>query len=287
MSTTHLPIFGAGSQPTESDGMQLDYMRMPSEMSVYTAPNIPEPEDVGELHAAMAVLELLLKAVREYSDDTATVIDLNTLDAANCNLINQVLGEGDVSIVVGGEPRTLVQESVLAGVWRVQNQDNNGRLLNDYIEVAAIPNVVTRQAFYQTPSSVAFAGDVLPAGVMNAPPLLAEINEKIPVIKAQGGSHAINLSLLPQTEEDLQFLQNTLGAGRVMILSRGYGNCRITSTNTENVWWVQYFNSQDTVILNTLEVSKVPEVACAASEDFEDSAERLNDILDIYRVTAQ
>ncbi|MDX1812887.1 MAG: hydrogenase expression/formation C-terminal domain-containing protein, partial [Gammaproteobacteria bacterium] len=52
---------------------------------------------------------------------------------------------------------------------------------------------------------------------------------------------------------------------------------------TLNVWWVQYFNSQDTLILNTLEITKVPEVACAGDEDIADSAQRLNEILEVYR----
>jgi len=71
--------------------------------------------------------------------------------------------------------------------------------------------------------------------------------------------------------------------GRVTVLSRGYGNCRISSTATPGVWWVQYFNSQDRNILNTIEITDVPEVACAAQEDLEDSATRLAEILEIYR----
>ena len=68
-----------------------------------------------------------------------------------------------------------------------------------------------------------------------------------------------------------------------MILSRGYGNCRISSTATRNVWWVQFFNSQETLILNTIEICEVPEVACAAQEDIDESAERLDEILAVYR----
>jgi hydrogenase-1 operon protein HyaF len=49
------------------------------------------------------------------------------------------------------------------------------------------------------------------------------------------------------------------------------------------VWWVQYFNSQDMNILNTLEVVDVPAVACAAQEDINDSADRLSEILEIYQ----
>ena len=95
--------------------------------------------------------------------------------------------------------------------------------------------------------------------------------------------HVINLTLLPVSDDDMQFLTESLGGGPVVILSRGYGNCRITSTSTRYTWWVQYFNSQDTLILNSIEISEVPEVACAAREDIQDSASRLAEILDVYR----
>ena len=42
------------------------------------------------------------------------------------------------------------------------------------------------------------------------------------------------------------------------------------------------FNAMDTIILDTLEVGGVPVVALAASEDFEDSAERLQQIIEAY-----
>ena len=32
----------------------------------------------------------------------------------------------------------------------------------------------------------------------------------------------------------------------VLILSRGYGNCRITDCRVPNTWRVVYYNSQDT-----------------------------------------
>lgn len=117
---------------------------------------------------------------------------------------------------------------------------------------------------------------------MNAPPLLAELNARISEYRTADQPHIINLSLLPQTEQDLAFLEQRLGKGPVTILSRGYGNCRITATATRNAWWVQYFNSQETLILNTLEVSEIPGVACASPEDIADSAQRLQEILALY-----
>ncbi|MBI1195253.1 MAG: hydrogenase expression/formation protein [Gammaproteobacteria bacterium] len=212
----------------------------------------------------MAVLEALLSELYGYDGKLKPPIDLQSLDEANRELVDQVLGEGDVSVVIDGMARTLIQESVLAGVWRVRSTDDEGNMLSDHIEVASIPWAVRARSFDKAAAKIASANEALP----------------------EGGTHAINLSLLPQTEQDLAFLHEKLGPGKVVILSRGYGNCRITSTGTDKVWWVQYFNSQDSMILNTLEITAVPEVACAAPEDIADSAQRLNEILDVYRVEA-
>ena len=112
-------------------------------------------------------------------------------------------------------------------------------------------------------------------GVINAPALLAEVTERVTGHAAE--PHIINLSLLPFGPEDAAWLDQCLGRGRVTLLSRGYGNCRITATGLPNTWWVQYFNSMDQRILNTLEVTQVPEAALAAREDYEDSIERLKE----------
>jgi hydrogenase-1 operon protein HyaF len=114
---------------------------------------------------------------------------------------------------------------------------------------------------------------------MGAPVLLTEIQECL----RQGTvsePHVINLSLLPVSPEDAAWLDAALGRGRVSILSRGYGNCRITATALPCVWWVQYFNSQDALILNTIEVTEVPAAARAAAEDIADSRERLAEVLE-------
>jgi hydrogenase-1 operon protein HyaF len=75
-------------------------------------------------------------------------------------------------------------------------------------------------------------------------------------------------------------LERALPGGSVAIMSRGFGNCRITSTTARNVWRVQYFNSMNTLILNTIEVVDVPEVALAAPEDLDDTRERLAELID-------
>ena len=68
-----------------------------------------------------------------------------------------------------------------------------------------------------------------------------------------------------------------LAAGPVRILSRGYGNCRITSTVVRDTWWVQYVNGYGNPMVDSIEITDVPEVAVASPEDIADSAERLRE----------
>jgi hydrogenase-1 operon protein HyaF len=80
----------------------------------------------------------------------------------------------------------------------------------------------------------------------------------------------------------MEVLQSTLGAGPVSLTSRGYGTCRVVATGALNVWSVQFYNAMDTIILDTLEIVDVPQVAAAAEEDFRDSSDRLREIEEAY-----
>jgi hydrogenase-1 operon protein HyaF len=90
----------------------------------------------------------------------------------------------------------------------------------------------------------------------------------------------INLTLLPLSPEDTIHIDRVLDGGSVVILSRGFGNCRISSTAARNVWRVQYFNNMQTLILNTIEVIEMPEVAVAAGEDLAETHARLADLVE-------
>lgn len=284
MQRIEIPVVtGPGSQPAEEDGMALAYP-MPSGMSTYIMPVIPEPEEAEGVEAAVALLGGLQQALAGHRiGQPAVVLPLDGLDERNLEFINQILGNGEVSMKYHGAVEARIQEAVLAGVWRVQYLDAQERVQRDVIEVAAIPGLVQEATFGAAAGEVACSRTDIPDTVYNAAPLLSEINDKLPHYRPGSLPHVINLSLLPHTQEDIDFLTRRLGGGPVVILSRGYGNCRITSTATRNVWWVQYFNAQETLILNTLEISAVPEVACAAQEDIDDSAQRLREILEVYR----
>ncbi len=285
MNKIDIPIIvGPGSQPPEEDGLEVDYKMPDVDMLTYSAPVIPEPHEIKGAEEAIAILRRMQSELACYHvDQPAVVLSLDHLDSRNLELVNQVLGEGEVGMKYHGEVDARIQESVLAGVWRVQYLGENDEVERDVIEVAGVPGLIRETTFSLAANSLDVNSLSIPDGVYNAPPLLAEIADRMLGYRPGDEPHIINLSLLPHTNEDIEFLSSTLGIGPVVILSRGYGNCRISSTATNNVWWVQYFNSQDALILNTLEISNVPKVACAAQEDIEDSTKRLLDILEVYR----
>lgn len=266
---------GPGSQPEDE---ALQYLPMPHDMRTYRSPILPELEEIRDLGAARKALQATLSELliaHAGSNKAPGRIDLSRMDAANLALIDQVMGEGEVSARIDSDGGTLrIQESVFAGVWRVRMYDRDAESLDDHIEIGDLPAAVILAGNSGQREPLA---PPLAPGVINAPALLAEISEHLHQATPY---HIINLSLLPFSPEDAQWLDQALGRGTVSLLSRGYGNCRITATGISRVWWVQYFNSQDALILNTLEIADAPEVARAAVEDLEDSSQRLAEVLD-------
>ncbi|MGI2259352.1 hydrogenase expression/formation C-terminal domain-containing protein [Shewanella sp. GXUN23E] len=288
MSTEYIPVtvIGPGSQPESDDGLKSDFQQFPQDISVYRAPPLPEPEAVTGLGVAFQRAARLARELGDFCPDgRQRVIELDDLDDECRQFFDQLLGNGEVSIQYQSSVRAQIQESVLAGVWRVRYLDAKGQVTRDTVEVGDIPAVVRWQTFTQAQSELHPEDIEFPGDLYNAAPLLTEIADRLPHSARASRPHVINLSLLPHSQQDLQFLSTVLGTGPTLILSRGYGNCRISSTATLNTWWVQYFNSQETLILNTLEISAIPDVACAAVEDIADSRQRLLEILAVYGVS--
>ncbi|WP_102223853.1 hydrogenase expression/formation protein [Acidimangrovimonas sediminis] len=274
VSNFHLPPvgFGPGSQPEE--GETLDYMKLPEGMRTYSA-HMPDVGDAGAVAPALALIAEVSAAAAQAASGSGAVFDLNGMDKASRDLIAETMGQGEVSIRIRGIPALSVQESVFAGVWSVAGAGIDG------IEVAPIPEAAISRAFEPYRAARGPSHPRQP-GVVNAQAILAELADKSAAY-AGGAPHVINLTLLPHTPEDLMWLDAALGEGSVTILSRGYGNCRITATALPHVWRVQFFNSMDTLILDTFEVTRIPEVALAAPEDLTDSAERMLEVLEAIR----
>ena len=279
MKSVHIPVrvVGAGSQPDEEP---LQYLDMPKHMDTFSMPIVPADADAAALASARDLLERFtesLGASVDVGSRKPVAVDLMGSDEATLDVVNQMLGEGEVSIKLEGARRALIQESVFAGVWRVCELDAADRLIGDWIEASAIPRIVIETAHGATrvgPAEVTFG-----EGAMNSPALVAEIAERVAARKPGEEAHVVNLTLFPLTPEDHRALEQALPVGPAAIISSGFGNCRVTSTLTRDVWRVQYFNNMNTLILNTIEIVDIPSVAVAAPEDLADSRTRLVELI--------
>lgn len=285
MKLRDIPVvpLGPGSQPEESDGARLEYIDMPKGVNTYSIPDTPEADEVRDLLGAREAMQWLLDALERYEPDGDPLMaNISRLDERNRELVNQILGDGEVSAKYAGVVRARMQEAVLAGVWRTFYLDESGNITHDLVEVADVPYLV-RMPASRDPDPLARLRNLQPPDdVMNAMPIITEIREHAEQFPITGKPHSINLTLLPLSKEDIEFLETALGQGPIDLLSRGYGDCRVRSTSIPNVWWVRFYNSMGTVVLDTLEVIDVPGVACAALEDIRDSKKRLEDILAPY-----
>lgn len=272
-----IPVISESPFPAE-EAEPLEYLGRPGDMAVFRMPLRQRPATPEDERAAGEIIEALLAAMRAHRFGEADYprLDLAGLPPGCLQALNETLGEGEVSARIEGDPVTEAQETAFPGVWRVRVQPvGNSPPSQDTLEACAIPDAIRLGARGKT--RLDFPPE--PPGLMNAPALVREIAAHAAAYQATGKTQVINLSLLPVTPQDLEYLDAALGRGGVSLLSRGYGNCRITATALDGVWWVQYFNSADTLLLNTLEVAAMPEAALAAAEDFADSIERLEECL--------
>ncbi|WP_142848340.1 hydrogenase expression/formation protein [Telmatospirillum sp. J64-1] len=254
---------------------KLDLLQMPKGVAGWRAPRIASDEDIARLTEAKAALDALLAAAETYAQGgPGTVIDIAHLDAPSLEILDQILGQGEVQATLENGSRTRIQEAVMPGLWRVHGEDVH------YLEVGDVPEMLRQVA--DTGRAELAIPPALPEGAMNVLPVLAEIRDTMGKVRRGEKTREINLTLLPMTPVDLNVLAEALGLGRVTILSRGYGNCRITACACRGVWRISYFNSDDKMILDVVEVGDIPAAALAAREDLADSADRLRQVIKAY-----
>ncbi len=260
------PSIGPGSQPVDEVLVTLD---VPNDVHAYRPPlsELDAPPEVAG--PALGFLKTLLAALRETPFSPLQVVRFSLLDypPAVRAEIHELLGEGEVSVLTAGDLRA--QETAFTGIWRIR-----GAGIDD-VEASAFPLALRELAMARTMPAAPAAEP--PADLMNAPALYHEIRSLSAIWRAGREAHIVNLSLLPATPDDLAWLDEQLGRISFSILSRGFGNCRITATALPYVWWVQYFNNMEKLILNSLEIVDLPAVALAAAEDHEETIVRLDE----------
>lgn len=270
----------SGEAPAGSDE-QLRLIGMPTGL-VRPARQIPAKEELSA--AARAVMNQVVADLQRrvgQPDAPPTRVSLQGLTEDDKAAIADILGEGDVWAKVGlDDAYWRIVESVMAGIWRVESSTADGTQ-GEWIEIGPVPEPILRAAA-ELPKATLDVPAQMPQGAMNAPALLYELQQRSSEYRPGAENHVINFTLLPLTDVDADVLTKVLGQVPLVIKSGGFGSSRVFATGLQHVWAVQYINGMGNVILDTLEVGGVPIAVLAAREDFEDSAERLGEILQAF-----
>lgn len=125
------------------------------------------------------------------------------------------------------------------------------------------------------PIHVIYQASAEPGLSGNAPPLLREISEMLQRLLENGEGAAIDLSALPLTPTDLDWLHTILGAGEIAITLQASGESTLNETACPGVWWVTHRNENGAVTAQFLEVAFIPELAKAHPLDVAIGREQL------------
>ncbi|RQH07065.1 hydrogenase expression/formation protein [Paraburkholderia dinghuensis] len=277
---------GPGSQPEPDDWSCLP---LPSTVETWRSPDTPDPGEPGT-DEVLALLRNMAAALASDPQPTQPLVfPVAALGADAHRLLAQVMGEGEVSAQVMPSRKTYcgagalvrIQESRYPGIWRVIVDSATGERIDDRIEIGAIPAVILDEAQHSGTTQGTVA-DTAGHDLMNAPSVATEIvaAQARALARHGAGSHVVNFSLLPVTPADIAWLENMLGAGTVGIFSTGYGKCTVIATGWRYVWRVRYFDGTNKILLDTLDITGIPEVAVASAEDLADSLRHLREIVE-------
>ncbi len=272
------PMEGVFLNPAGQDGLTL--LGLPSGLKPRRRMMLSSEVEAGPALKALAADLLAVLQDPPVGSETA-IFDVAGLSPDDLSMLGEILGDGEVSIVAGTDPITQVSESTLTGVWRVRTETADGRTVGDQVEIGAVPRIVRAINLAGSPVPAPLPHPLEPE-VMNAPPVIAEAFAKALEWTPGTPNHVINFTLMPMTPQDVALITHCLGQAPMLILSSGYGACRVVSSAVRRIWAVQYMNASGAIILDTLEIGDVPGAALAAEQDFEDSAKRLAQIMAAY-----
>jgi hydrogenase-1 operon protein HyaF len=236
------------------------------------------PADFEASPALRATLEALRAELhRAAQGGSGGRIDVTDLDPESRQALPLMLGHGEVTgRVTLDQVAYDIAESFMAGLWHVSGDDGS-----EWLEVGPVPGIVEQAAASLRQAPIALPKNV--PGVMNGLAVLAEVNEHAACWDGSEEHNRVrNFTLMPMSPQDQQLLIDVLGRADLLLESGGFGHCKLMATTVRHVWAVQYLNAMGNTILDTLEIGRIPDAALAAPEDLEDSARRLDRILETY-----
>ncbi len=142
-----IAIVGKGSQPDPHPAMTIG---VPETVETFS---LPTQVEIADKETALKARELFIDIYNELllwnidSGEAGPAFALNKYNVETLKLINDLLGEGEVSIhiILPNEDfdEIRILESIYVGIWRVRCY-KEGKPISDQIEVSAIPICVPK-----------------------------------------------------------------------------------------------------------------------------------------------
>jgi hypothetical protein len=114
--------------------------------------------------------------------------------------------------------------------------------------------------------------------LINTLGLLSEIGTALEALKTTGQEQILYLTHPPLTEEDEDFLRETLGSGRITIVSNEGNITAWRLTSIPCVWWGEYRDEIERVVLKAIEIARFPHLATCHREDIDEGIAKLKAI---------
>lgn len=123
--------------------------------------------------------------------------------------------------------------------------------------------------------------------LMNALPLLHEIQRALERLRVGGETRTINILNFPLSDLDSAFLDETLGRGNLTVNYDGTEHTFWQESKVSGVWWGEYRNSNGKVTMRSIEIAYFPLLAKAQTEDIDDGIRHLADAIAAQQSTQQ
>lgn len=111
--------------------------------------------------------------------------------------------------------------------------------------------------------------------VGNVLAIVNEIEAMLETLVLSGESASIDLRNLPMAPGDYEILRRILGEGEVSSVVQALGPTRVHETAVSGVWWVSHCNSDEEVVAEFIEVTRVPAILTTHADDVRDGLETL------------
>jgi len=109
----------------------------------------------------------------------------------------------------------------------------------------------------------------------NARALLRELENYLQCLIESGETARIDLGGLPLNAADYELLEQVLGHGEVIASVDSLGISEVSDTSIPGIWRIEYYNSEEVLVAEFIEVTRCPELLQTPLEEMKDGLSAL------------